>query len=175
MIAFATAAGCRRGSIDATAAVPVPASPVIAIANSLDFPATADLSLVAFDGTPSGLSARVNIPPKTTLARFLLEIPGFENLPSPFLGVLRVTTSNQGVSFAGFRARYNEQRQFLILATGPLKDVGNANPVIFPHLVDGGGYASQFVLINGIAGSGATGAVNYLDPSGNPLNMAIAP
>jgi hypothetical protein len=62
-----------------------------------------------------------------------------------------------------------------MMATGPLKDLGNTNPVIFPHLVDGGGYATQFILINGTAGAGSTGAINYRDPSGNPLNVAIVP
>jgi hypothetical protein len=131
--------------------------------------------LTGFDGTSSGLTAQVTIQPRSTLARFLVEIPGFENLPSPYSGVLTVATSSPGVTFTGFRARYNEQRQFLMTATGPLKDLGNTNPVIFPHLVDGGGYASQFILINGTAGSGATGAINYLTPSGSPLNVAIAP
>jgi len=87
---------------------------------------------------------------------------------------LKVTTSSPGISFAGFRTRYNEQRQFLMMATGPLKNLGNTNPVVFPHLVDGGGYASQFILID-IAGSGATGTVTFRDPSGNPLNVAVAP
>jgi len=151
------------------------ASPVIAIANSTDFPARVDLSLTAFDGTPSGLSAQVTVAPRSRLGKFLVEIPGFEHLPTPLFGVLKVTTSAPGVTFAGFRARYNEQRQFLMMATGPLHDLGNTNPIIFPHLVDGGGYASQFILINGTAGSAATGTVNYVDPSGNPLNVAIAP
>jgi hypothetical protein len=151
------------------------ATPAVAISNSTDFPAIVDLTLTGFDGTPSGLSAQVTIPPKTVLGRFLKEIPGFEQLPSPFSGVLNVTTSNIGVTFVGFRTRYNEQRQLLMTATGPLKDLGNTNPVIFPHLVDGGGYATQFIVIDGTAGSGATGAINFRDPSGNPLNVAIAP
>ena len=49
------------------------------------------------------------------------------------------------------------------------------NPVIFPHLVDGGGYATQFIVISGASGAGASGAIRYVDPSGSPLNLAIAP
>lgn len=151
------------------------ASPALALANSSDAPATVNLTLTGFDGTPSTLSGQVILPPMSRFGRFLIEVPGFENLASPYQGVLTATTSQAGVTFAGFRTRYNEQRQFLMMATGPLKDLGNTNPVVFPHLVDGGGYASQFILINGTAGAGATGAVNYKDPSGNPLNVAIAP
>jgi len=158
------------------------ATSAIALANSSDSPATVALSLIGFDGTNSGLTATLTIPPKGHVSRFLATIPGFENLPSPYAGVLRVTTSQPGVAFAGFRARYNEQRQFLVTATGPLKDVTvspgvpNApNPVIFPHLVDGGGYATQIIVINGASGGAAAGTIRYLNPSGNPLNIAIAP
>jgi hypothetical protein len=150
------------------------AAPALAIANSSDAPATVTLTLTALDGTPSGLSAEVSLPPRSHFAKFLKDIPGFETLPSPFFGVLRATTSQPGVTFSGYRARYNEQGAFLMIATGPLKDLGNMNPVIFPHVVDGGGYATQFVLID-VPGSGASGAVNFLDPSGKPLNVAIAP
>jgi hypothetical protein len=117
----------------------------------------------------------VTLPPRGHVGTFLTNIPGFENLPSPYAGVLRVTTSQPGITFAGFRARYNELRQFLITFTGPLKNVGDSNPVIFPHLVDGGGYATQFILIPGTAGAVATGTIRYLNPSGDPLNVAIAP
>jgi hypothetical protein len=63
----------------------------------------------------------------------------------------------------------------MITATGPLRDLGNRNPIVFPHIVDGGGYATQFIVINGSAGAAATGNIRYLDPAGNPLNLAIAP
>jgi hypothetical protein len=149
--------------------------PALALANSLDTPATVTLKLIGFDGTDSGLSAVITLPPKGHLSRFLFEIPGFENLPRPYLGVLHATTSEPGVTFAGFRARYNERGQFLITATGPLKPVGEFGPVIFPHLVDGGGYATQFILINGPGGSGAAGTIRFLDSLGGPLNLSIAP
>jgi Beta-propeller repeat len=150
------------------------ATPSLALANSSDSPATVNLKLFGLDGTDSGLSAQVTLQPKGHLSKFLYEIPGFENLPSTFFGVLRATTSQPGVTFTGFRTRHNENGHFLATITGPLKDMGNANPVIFPHLVDGGGYATQFILIDA-TGSGTTGTFRYLNPSGNPLNIAIAP
>jgi hypothetical protein len=52
-------------------------------------------------------------------------------------------------------------------------DVGNT--VFLPHLVDGGGYATQLIVINGATGGAAAGVIRYLNPSGNPLNIAIAP
>ena len=149
------------------------AMPALALANSSDTPATVTLKLFGLDGSDTGLSGVITLPPKGHYPRFLYDVPGFENLPSPFKGVLQVTTSQSGVSFAGFRSRYNEQTQFLITATGPLKDLVNLNPIVFPHLVDGGGYATQFVVISG--SGGAAGTIRYLDPSGNPLNVAISP
>jgi hypothetical protein len=149
--------------------------PAVSLANSLNSPATVTLKLIGFDGADSGLSSVITLPPKGHLSRFLYEIPGFENLPHPYLGILYATTSQPGVTFAGFRTRYNEREQFLITATGPLKSVGEFGPVVFPHLVDGGGYATQFILINGPGGSGSVGTIKYLDQLGNPLNVAIAP
>jgi Beta-propeller repeat len=148
--------------------------PALALANSADTPATVTLKMIGFDGADSGLSSTITLPPKGHYSRFLNEIPGFEELPHPFLGVLYATTSDPGVTFAGFRTRYNEQGQFTMTATGPLKAVGSG-PVIFPHLVDGGGYATQFILINGEGSSGAVGTIRYLDQLGNPLNVALAP
>ena len=149
--------------------------PALALANSLDSPATVTLKLIGFDGTDSGLSSVITLPPKGHFSRFLNEVPGFENLPHPYLGVLYADTSQPGVTFAGFRARYNEQAEFMITATGPLTDVGDYGPVLFPHLVDGGGYATQFIVINGRDGSGAVGSLRYLDQLGHPLNLAVLP
>jgi hypothetical protein len=151
------------------------AMPAIALANSAESSATVTLNLIGFDGIDTGLSAVITLPPKGHVGRFLYEIPGFENLPSPFKGILRATTSQPGVTFAGFRTKYNELGRFMSTMTGPLKDLGNTNPIVFPHLVDGGGYATQFIVINGSAGAGASGTIRYLDPSGRPLNVAIAP
>jgi hypothetical protein len=98
-------------------------------------------------------------------------VPGFENLPSPFQGVLNITTTDPGVTGIGFRARYNERNLFLMVATGPLRDLGGQRAV-FPHVVDGGGYATQFILVNGAGGS--IGTLRFMDQSGNPLNVAIS-
>jgi hypothetical protein len=73
-----------------------------------------------------------------------------------------VTAPQPVVAMAAFRARYNEQGLFLVTATGPLKDVSFSpgvtppNPVIVPHLVDGGGFATQIIVINGTSGAGAS-------------------
>jgi len=42
-------------------------------------------------------------------------------------------------------------------------------------MVDGGGYATQFIVINGTGSGGAVGTIRYLDQLGHPLNVAIEP
>ena len=78
------------------------ATPALALANSSDSPATVTLQLVGLDGTDSGLSGVLTIPPKGHVSTYLFDVPGFGTLPSPYTGVLRLTTSQPGVTFAGF-------------------------------------------------------------------------
>jgi len=41
----------------------------------------------------------------------------------------------------------------------------------FPHLVDGGGYTTQFILFSGASGQATTGTLGFFDESGQPLNL----
>jgi hypothetical protein len=148
------------------------ATPSVAIANRADAPATVQLTLNDSNGVFTGLSASLTLPPKSNVSKLLRDIPGFENLPSPFQGVLHITTSDPWVTAMGFRSRYNERELLLMVATGPMRNLGG-RPAVFPHVVDGGGYATQFLLVNDSGGS--TGSLKYLDQSGNPLNVAITP
>jgi hypothetical protein len=149
------------------------ATPALAITNSSAGVAVVNLSLIGFDGVP-GPSGQLTLQPREHVSTYLRAVPGFENLPSPYTGVLRVTTSQEGVTVAGFRARYNEVGHFLVTATD-LKDLGNTNPVIYPHLVDGGGYATQFILTTGAAGGAAAGTIRFFDSFGRALNLATLP
>src|SRR5205085_1341059 len=76
------------------------ARPAIVLANSAATSATVNLTLTGFDGKPSGLSGQLILPPRSHIGYFLAEIPGFQNLPSPYFGVLIATTSDPGVTFA---------------------------------------------------------------------------
>jgi hypothetical protein len=152
---------------------PLGSTPSLAIGNASDSDAVINLELTGLDGVPSGLSGTITVPARSHVSEYLMNIPGFGSLPSPYLGVLRATTSSPGVTMAGFRCRYNERYQFMAVVTGPFPDLGAAASVIFPHLVDGGGYATQFVLIHGASGAGSSGSLRYLNQSGGALHMAI--
>jgi hypothetical protein len=148
-------------------------TPSIAVGNSSDTDAVIQLEMTDLQGNPSGLSATITIPARSHLSAYLKNIPGFESLPSPYKGVLRATTSSSGVTIAGFRCRYNERGQFMALTTGPLPDLSGVSSVIFPHMVDGGGYATEFILIHGTSGAGSSGSIRFLNQSGGSLNMAV--
>jgi hypothetical protein len=78
-------------------------------------------------------------------AFFVDELPGFENLPPAFRGVVRIT-STVPVSAIGLRGRYNERGDFLVATIPALADNAAAasEELIFPHIVTGGGYTTEF-------------------------------
>jgi len=73
-------------------------------------------------------------------------VPGLQALPRQFQGVLRLSTASAALSVLGLRGRYNERGNFLITTTPPVAETAPAavGEVVFPHLVDSGGYTTQF-------------------------------
>jgi hypothetical protein len=94
----------------------------------------------------------------------------------PFEGVLRVSsTSGSGISLIGLRGRYNERGDFLI-ATMPVVNEASAVSVAdsyFPHIADGGGYTTQFVVFSGSAGQTTSGTLNFTGQTGSPLLLTL--
>jgi len=104
---------------------------------------------------------------------FLNQIQGFEALPKSFRGVLRITGAN--VAVTGLRGRYNERRDFLITTTPPVDELNSAttSELIFPHLVDVGGYTTQFVLFSSSPGSTSTGVIRFFSQSGGTVTLRL--
>jgi len=74
----------------------------------------------------------------------------------------------------GLRTRVNERGNFLITTTPPAVE---SNPpatsaLLFPHLADGGGYTTQFILFSGTAGQSSSGTLGFFDQTGQSLNLA---
>jgi enterochelin esterase-like enzyme len=69
-------------------------------------------------------------------------------LPENFTGVLDISTPTPFAALT-IRSFYNERKDFL-LTTFPVADATRTAPapVVFPHIVDGGGYVTQFILIS---------------------------
>jgi hypothetical protein len=147
----------------------------IAIANPGNTAATVRLELLAPDGRPSGTAATLTLPPQGHMASFLHEIAGFELVTTPYQSVLEVsTTSPSGVSVLGMRGKYNQLGRFIATTTGPLtENGGTASSLIFPHIAEGDGYTTQFVLVGGTSGQGSSGILRLVDQEGQPLKLTL--
>ena len=137
---------------------------------------------VAIANTPFGaVPVSITLPSAGQTARFVSDI--FPNLPNPFKGVLRISTTSSTISVVGLRTRYNERSDFLITTTpavaesSPPADTQSTPPVraepAFPVLIDGGGFTTQFILFNGTAGTSASGSLRFFDTNGQPLNLTL--
>ncbi len=147
----------------------------LAIANLSDTPATVNLELTDLNGsaaTPA--TAAVTVPGNGQVARFLDQF--FDGLVLPFKGVLRISGGGPaGLAVVGLRGHYNERNDFLITTTPPSIESTPASPAefLFPHLVNGSGYTTQFILFSGTAGQASSGNLKFIKQDGTPLNLTL--
>jgi len=68
-------------------------------------------------------------------------------LPANFTGILDISSPARFAAIT-VRSLYNERNDFLV-TTFPFADATRPapSPIVFPQIVDGGGYATQFILI----------------------------
>ncbi len=149
----------------------------VAVANGGDTSAKVTLELTNLDGSTAGLPAAVsiNIAPHGHAAKFLSQI--FTGLPSSFKGVLRISTT-AGISVVGLRSRFNERpspENFLITTTPPaLENVGvSSSELLFPDLVDGGGYTTQLILFSRSVGQNSSGNLQFVKPDGTSYSPSL--
>ena len=148
----------------------------IAIANAAATNASVTFELNTLSGEPTGLTGSYTVPANGQVALFLSQIPGFGSLAAPFQGVLRIsTTSPTGISVVGLRGRTNERGDFLITTTPPVDESSPATTaeLVFPHLADGGGYTTQFVLFSGTADQSSSGALRFFAQNGQQLYLTL--
>ncbi|HYR91133.1 MAG TPA: hypothetical protein VE422_44160 [Terriglobia bacterium] len=145
----------------------------LAIANSSAVATTVKVDLYNLVGTPTGLTSVLTVPANGQVALFLGQIPGFAALPGSFKGVLRLS-SPAGVSIVGLRGRYNERNDFLITTTQPVNEAAapSSSLFFFPHIADGGGYTTQFILFSGTPGQ-SSGTIRLLSQSALALNWVL--
>jgi hypothetical protein len=147
----------------------------IAIANPADVPATVQLELRNLVGNPTGFAGSVTIPAKGQFVGYLHQIPGFESVPVPYQGVLRAnTTSSAGISILGLRARINERLNYLATVTGPIpENAGTPFGLVFPHIANGAGYTTQFILVGRTDAQSSSGTFAIMDQQGQPLEVTL--
>jgi len=145
----------------------------LAIANTSTSAGSATLELTRLDGSSAGLTTTRSLPASGQIVGFLSDF--FPTLPNPFQGVLRISTTTSGISVVGLRSRYNENLSFLITTTPPTNETSSASSaeLLFPHLVNGGGYTTQFILFSGTAGQSSSGNMRFLKKDGSALNLTL--
>lgn len=146
----------------------------LAIANLDSSAATVNLELTDLTGASTGQVGTVTVPGNGQVAKFLHEL--FPGLSFPFKGVLRITGGGAaGLSVVGLRGRYNERGDFLITTTPPTNEAtaASAAELLFPHLVNGGGYTTQFILFSGTAGQASNGNLKFFKQDGTALNLTV--
>jgi len=148
----------------------------IALANPSGSSITVTFELTTITGVTTGLTSSIVLPGNGQAAMFLGQIPGFAGMPNPFQGVLRVSTpSASGLSIVGLRGRYNERRDFLITTTQPTNESSSltGTELFFPHLADGGGYTTQFILFGGSGDQPSSGVMRFVGQSGGVLSLDV--
>ena len=78
----------------------------------------------------------------------------------------------------GLRERYNERQpapDFLITTIPASNEAGVAGSaeLLFPHLVNGGGYTTQFILFSGVAGQTTSGNLRFIKQDGSGFSLTV--
>lgn len=148
----------------------------LAISNLAPTATTATVDLINLDGTATGLPAvNLTLPANGQVARFAHELFSMGSL-FPFKGLIRISGgTTSGLSVVGLRGRYNERGEFLITTTPPSNEAATASSaeLLFPHLVNGGGYTTQFILFSGTAGQSSTGNLRFVRQDGTAFNLTV--
>jgi hypothetical protein len=152
----------------------------VAIANPSPREADIRLELKGLTDSAFGSSGRVatiTIPANGQRTFFINQIEGFQQMPTPFQGVLRVgAVSNDPVSLMGIRGRYNERGDFLVTTTPPIPEDFFDRPrteLVFPHFVTGGGYATQFIVFGVFPELTSSASLQFLSQLGLPMDLNL--
>jgi hypothetical protein len=145
----------------------------LAVVNLDTAVSTVNLALTTLDGTPIA-TATLTVQGNAQVARYLHEL--FPTLTFPFKGVLRLAGGNAaGLSMVGLRLRTNERSEILVTTTPPTNEGAplSINEVLFPQIVNGGGFTTQFILFSGANGQASSGNLKFFSFDGTPLSLTV--
>jgi hypothetical protein len=148
----------------------------VAIANPSSSAAVVTVELTDLNGKAVGSKAQLTVPADGQVAMFLDQIPGLGSTPLPFQGLARMSTSAAGgVAVVGLRSSVNTRGDFLITTTPPTDESAavSSTEQLFPHLVDSGGYTTQFILYSGAPGQTTSGTLRFGSQSGGALSLLL--
>jgi hypothetical protein len=148
----------------------------IAVTNATTAAADAVFELFRLDGSLAA-TRTVNIPASGQFVRFLDDAELFPAIERPFRGVLRISSAAE-IGVVGLRGRYNERTpasDFLITTTPPTLESAPATAAeqLFPQLVNGGGYTTQFVVFSGTAGQTSAGVLRFFRTDGSAFGLNL--
>ena len=146
----------------------------IALANGGATSVAATLELYRTDGSLAKSTTQI-VPASGQVSKFLSEF--FSDLTSPFQGTLRIRTAGEELAVVGLRGHRNERADFLITTMPAALETNTPSTnLFFPHIVDGGGYTTEFVLFGmGSAGQNASGTLRFYKQDGTGLVLTIIP
>lgn len=145
-----------------------------AMSNPSATPTTVTMTLVKMDGTSTGLSTSFTLAAGGHYAAYLHQMDAFKSMSNPFQGTVLVHASGPGVVLFSMRDRYTETGALVGTTTGPLKEeAATAAVTVFPHVLDGGGYATEFILFTDTSGAGTSGTISFTDDNGRTQPLSI--
>jgi len=146
-----------------------------AIANATSQDVTISFEVISSEGRPTGVNGTLSLPANGQRSLFLNELPGSQALPADFGGLLRIAAPGRSaLSAIGLRSRINERAEFLVSTTMPQQNSADSpNELYVPHFVEGGGYTTEFILIDGSSSSSASGAIRFYSQSGQAMTLTL--
>ena len=145
----------------------------VAVANASSAAGTLSFDLFSADGNATTYSTTKPIAGYGQFSGFLSDL--FPALPLPFQGVLRVRTSTASISAVALRIHYNERTEFLMTTTPPTEENGTASTAEydFPHILNGGGFTTQFILFSGVKGQATSGNLQFFKSDSTALGLTV--
>jgi hypothetical protein len=138
----------------------------LAIANVVDENAAISITAYQLDGSTTAGERKepLSLPANGYAAAFADSF--IQDLPEDFKGVIDISSTTPFAALT-LRSLVNEHGDFLMTAF-PIADAYGAAPapIVFPHIVAGGGYETQFILLS--ATGGADGTIAFYDEQGRP-------
>ena len=144
----------------------------LAIANPNGSDATINFSLTDANGSPAG-SGKITIAANKQTAQFLDQAPLKVYPGTAFQGTLSFTSSVP-VGVIALRTLVNQRGDFL-MSSLPVIDTTTppiSGPVMVPQFTDGGGWATQIILVNPTEKL-LKGTLQFFDPNGGVTNVTI--
>jgi hypothetical protein len=168
-----------RSFVEMNSGLPLPGTIEngIAIANNSSVSATVNFELSDLNGGAIAITSSVTVPAMGHIARTVPELfPTLvlSSLTAPLRGVLRISSSNF-VSVANLRLRFNERGDVLTTTIPVSNETSSSttNELLFPHVVDGVGFSTEFVLFSGILGQNGTGKIQLTGQNGQALTLTV--